>query len=71
MDLRIITAEQKAQYQQAVSSAYNKLVTHVIQSWEWVEFRKSLDIPVLRYGLYENGKLVKAFQLTLHKIPFT
>src|SRR3990167_7399596 len=63
MDLRPITDKQKSQY--------NKLVTHVIQSWEWGEFRKSLEIPVLRYGLYKNTKLTKAFQLTLHKIPFT
>lgn len=63
MDLRLIEDNQKAKY--------NKLVTHVIQSWEWGEFRKSLGIPVLRYGLDTNGKLQKAFQLTLHKIPFT
>ena len=63
MDLRPITPKQK--------TAYNKLVTHVIQSWEWGEFRKSLGIPLLRYGLYQNSKLIKAFQLTLHKIPFT
>lgn len=63
MDLRPIADKQKAQH--------NKLVTHVIQSWEWGEFRKSLGIPLLRYGLYQNGKLSKAFQLTLHKIPFT
>lgn len=52
-------------------SQYNNLVSHVIQSWEWGEFRKSLGIPVLRYGIYHAGKLSKAFQLTLHKIPFT
>lgn len=63
MDLREVTEKQK--------SEYNKLVTHVIQSWQWGEFRKSLGIPVLRYGLYTNGKLFRAFQLTLHKIPFT
>lgn len=63
MDLRPIAEKQKSQY--------NKLVPHVIQSWEWGEFRKSLGIPLLRYGLYQNGKLKKAFQLTLHKIPFT
>ncbi|MBI2338528.1 peptidoglycan bridge formation glycyltransferase FemA/FemB family protein [Candidatus Daviesbacteria bacterium] len=62
MDLRPITQKQKA--------TYNKLVSHVIQSYEWGEFRKSLGIPVLRYGLYHNGKLSRAFQLTLHKIPF-
>lgn len=63
MDLRPVSETQKSQY--------NRLVTHIIQSWEWGEFRKTLGIPVLRYGLYTNGKLTKAFQLTLHKIPFT
>jgi lipid II:glycine glycyltransferase (peptidoglycan interpeptide bridge formation enzyme) len=63
MDLRIITDKDKTKY--------NKLVNHVIQSWEWGEFRKSLGLPLLRYGVYQNGKLTKAFQLTLHKIPFT
>ncbi|MDO8599865.1 MAG: peptidoglycan bridge formation glycyltransferase FemA/FemB family protein, partial [bacterium] len=63
MDLRRINDKQK--------TSYNKLVTHVIQSWEWGEFRKSLGIPVLRYGLYSNGKLKTAFQLTLHHIPYT
>src|SRR3989344_1027390 len=63
MDLRPITEEQK--------SLYNKLVTHVMESWEWGEARKSLGTPVLRYGIFEKDKLVKAFQLTLHKIPFT
>lgn len=63
MDLRPITEKQK--------SEYNKLVTHVIQSWQWGEFRKSMGIKVLRYGIFTNGKLSKAFQLTLHKIPFT
>lgn len=62
MDLRPITEDQK--------KAYNALVTHVIQSWEWGEFRKSLGLPLLRYGIYKDNKLVKAFQLTLHKIPF-
>lgn len=63
MELRPITVKQKSQY--------NKLVTHVIQSWEWGEFRKSLGLPVLRYGVYKKNKLSTAFQLTLHKIPFT
>lgn len=63
MDLRLITDSQKAQY--------NKQVTHILQSWEWGEFRKKLGLPLLRYGLFENEKLINAFQLTLHKIPFT
>lgn len=63
MDLREISVKQKAQY--------NKLVTHVIQSFEWGEFRKSLGLPLLRFGIYQKGQMTKAFQLTLHKIPFT
>lgn len=62
MDIRPIISSQKV--------IYNKLATHVIQSWEWGEFRKSLRIPLLRFGIYKNGKLSRAFQLTLHKIPF-
>jgi lipid II:glycine glycyltransferase (peptidoglycan interpeptide bridge formation enzyme) len=30
-----------------------------------------LGLPLLRYGLYKNSRLSKAFQLTLHKIPFS
>lgn len=63
MDLRPITDKQKAQY--------NKLVSHVIQSWQWGEFRKEMGLTVLRYGLYENNKLKAVFQLTLHNIPST
>lgn len=63
MDLRPITADQK--------DDYNRLATHIVQSWQWGEFREKMGIPVLRYGIYQNAKLVKVFQLTLHKIPFT
>lgn len=63
MDLRLLTLKDKRKY--------NSLVSHVIQSWEWGEFRKSLGLPLLRYGIFKNGKMIKAFQLTLHKIPLT
>src|SRR3989344_1556001 len=62
MVLKIISDSEKPQY--------NKLVFHIMQSWEWGEFRKSLGIKVLRYGLWENDKLATVFQLTLHRIPF-
>ncbi len=61
MDLRPISEKEKTQYNQKVS--------HVMQSWQWGEARMALGTPVLRYGLYEKGKLKTAFQLTLHKIP--
>lgn len=42
-----------------------------MQSWEWGEFRKSIGVKLLRYGLLDKSKLSQVFQLTLHKIPFT
>ena len=63
MDLRKISEDQK--------NEYNSLATHIMQSWQWGEFRKSLGTPVRRYGLYTGKKLTRVFQLTLHKIPFT
>lgn len=50
---------------------YNKLVTHVIQSWEWGEFRQTIGTKLSRYGLFEKGKLKVAFTITFHKIPKT
>lgn len=63
MDLRQIEETQKDQY--------NKVVTHIVQAWEWGEFRQKLGTRLHRYGLYENGKLKTAFHLSFHKIPFT
>lgn len=63
MDLRLIKDNQKKEY--------NKLVTHVIQSWEWGEFRKKMGLTVLRYGIFDADKLKTVFQLTIHNIPFT
>src|SRR5690349_13729944 len=63
MDLQPITLKQKSQY--------NKLVTHIIQSFEWGEAREKIGTKVLRYGIFKNGRLKSCFQLTLHPIPKT
>lgn len=63
MDLKSITPNQKRQY--------NNCVTHVMQSWEWGQFRESIGTKVLRFGLFNGNKLEIAFQLTFHQIPFT
>lgn len=63
MDLREVTDKEK--------DLYNKTVTHIVQSWEWGEFRKKLGTKLIRYGLFEKGKLKTAFHLSFHKIPFT
>jgi lipid II:glycine glycyltransferase (peptidoglycan interpeptide bridge formation enzyme) len=61
MDLRILDESFKTEYDQKV--------THVIQSWQWGEFRKSLGIPLLRFGIFEKNILTHAFQISFHQIP--
>lgn len=63
MDLKVLSDQQKDEY--------NKLAGHVMQSWQWGEFRKSFGVKLLRYGLYKNGQLKTVFQLTFHRIPKT
>lgn len=63
MDIRLLKSEDKTQY--------NSLVTHVVQSWEWGEFRESLGLPLLRFGIFKAGKMTRGFELSLHKIPAT
>ncbi len=58
---RPITLEEKV--------AFNAAVEHPLQSWEWGEFRKKTGVAVERFGMYDQGKLVKGFQLTFHPIP--
>lgn len=63
MELKLIEEQQKDEY--------NRAVTHIVQSWEWGQFRKNLGTKLLRYGLYEDKKLKVAFHLSFHKIPYT
>lgn len=51
-------------------SLYNQVVTHPLQSWEWGEFRTATNIKVERIGVFDQGRLVKAFQVTFHPLPF-
>ena len=51
-------------------SAYDKLVTHVIQSWEWGEFRKKMGVDLVRLGEFGGNKLTSVYQLTFHPVPF-
>lgn len=63
MDIRIITKENKAYF--------NNVVSHPLQSYEWGEFREKTGVKVIRRGFFDKEKLVKGFTLTLHKIPKT
>lgn len=62
MQIRPITSSEKELYDQAVS--------HPLQSYAWGEFKKATGQNTERIGLFDNGKLVSAFQVTFHKIPY-
>lgn len=49
---------------------FNLLAPHPLQSYEWGEFREKTGIKVIKRGFFENNKLVAAFQLTIHTIPY-
>lgn len=51
--------------------AFDKLVSHPIQSWEWGEFRKKTGNKVVRLGIFEGKELIEGYQLTIHRIPKT
>ena len=55
---------------ESAKAAYNKVVSHVIQSWEWGEFRKKMGLDLVRLGHFEGNKLISAYQLTFHQVPF-
>lgn len=51
--------------------AFNKAITHPVQSWEWGEFRKKTGNRVVRLGLFSGKRLIEGYQLTIHRIPHT
>lgn len=61
MLLRPIRLEEK--------NLYDAIVQHPLQSWAWGEFRKQTGVSVERVGFFENGNLIKAFQVFFHPIP--
>jgi len=49
--------------------AFNKVVTHPLQSWEWGDFREKTGVKVVRLGQFEGQNLTAGYQITFHKIP--
>src|SRR5947207_6960390 len=63
MTIQAITPDEK--------TAYDAVVGHPLQTYEWGEFRERTGVKVIRCGIFEQDKLVSGFQLTIHKIPKT
>ncbi|MBA3724653.1 MAG: peptidoglycan bridge formation glycyltransferase FemA/FemB family protein [Candidatus Levybacteria bacterium] len=53
------------------STAFNAVVSHPLQSYQWGEFREKSGVKVIRRGIFEKEKLVSGFQLTIHTVPHT
>lgn len=51
--------------------AFNTVISHPLQTYEWGQFREKTGVKVIRRGFFEKDKLVAGFQLTIHKIPKT
>lgn len=57
------------EFEDGEKNLYNSAVAHVIQSWEWGEFRKKTGLDLVRMGHFEGNKLLTAYQLTYHAVP--
>ncbi|PIS09296.1 peptidoglycan bridge formation protein FemAB [Candidatus Beckwithbacteria bacterium CG10_big_fil_rev_8_21_14_0_10_34_10] len=51
--------------------AFNKAVSHPLQSWQWGEFKEKNGAQVLRIGMYQGKTLKKGWQILFHPIPKT
>lgn len=50
---------------------FNSVAIHPLQSWEWGEARKKMEVEILRLGEFSKDQLENIFQLTIHSIPYT
>lgn len=48
---------------------FDALAPHPLQSFAWGEVREATGIRVVRFGEFENGKMIAVYQMTVHKLP--
>jgi lipid II:glycine glycyltransferase (peptidoglycan interpeptide bridge formation enzyme) len=49
--------------------AFNQVVSHPVQTWEWGEFRRAMGVAVERIGVFQDSKLIEGIQVTFHAVP--
>ena len=49
--------------------AYNSVVHHPVQTWEWGNFQISQGHKVYRLGVFDKSKIISAYTISFHKIP--
>lgn len=48
---------------------WNTLVKHPLQAWEWGEFRRKMEVDVVRLGVFSGDILTEGYQITFHPLP--
>lgn len=48
---------------------FDSLATHPLQTYAWGEFRKKTGVKVVRRVGDSDGKIISAYQLTIHPLP--
>ncbi|MDR3303268.1 MAG: peptidoglycan bridge formation glycyltransferase FemA/FemB family protein [Treponema sp.] len=61
MLIRLLTPEER--------DRHDRVVDHPVQSWQWGEFKRQSGLDVERIGFFENDTLVRAIQVTFHRLP--
>lgn len=57
--------------QEEEKEAYDQVVNHPLQSWEWGDFRLKTGLKVIRLAVFDEKKMVAGYQLTIHPVPYT
>ncbi|MDO8551524.1 MAG: peptidoglycan bridge formation glycyltransferase FemA/FemB family protein [bacterium] len=60
-EIREIRPEEKNPYQ--------KIASHLTQSWDWGKFREKTGVKIYRFGEFNNSKIISAWQIFFHTIP--
>lgn len=68
MVVREVGPEQREEWENLVSSSH---YGHVLQSWDWGEFKKLMGNPPSRIGVFDQDKLIACAQYTRHPVPYT
>lgn len=64
-----VSAEEKEKWNYFVTEHFPP-VGAFLQSFEWGEFKATLNLKIERYALVEKGRWLACFQLEIHTLPF-
>lgn len=49
--------------------AYDSVISHPVQSWAWGDFEKAQGHEVVRFGQFENDKMVGGYTVVFYHLP--